>query len=84
MGHQKAKCRSHKVNGMEIRYTNKPITSWGGLTAILGGFFEKIDFKAWVEANVPIQERSNNGKGIYEKVLSTFLTVLSGENDFLM
>ena len=84
MAQQKTKRRSHHVNETEIRYTNKPITSWGGLTAILGGFFEKIDFKKWVESNVPIQERSNNGKGIYEKVLATFLTVLSGENDSLM
>ena len=69
MGHQKTKSRSLKVNGTAIRYTNKPITSWGGLTVIMGGFFEKINFKAWVESNVPIQEHSNNSRGIYEKVL---------------
>ena len=82
MVHQKTKSRSVKVNGTAIRYTNKPITSWGGLTVILGSFFEKIDFKAWVKSNVPIQERSNNSKGIYEKVLATFLTVLSGGERF--
>ena len=82
MGHQKTKSRSLKVNGTAIRYTNKPITSWGGLTVIMGGFFEKINFKAWVESNVPIQEHSNNSRGIYEKVLATFLTVLSGGERF--
>ena len=82
MVNQKTKSRSLKVNGTAIRYTNKAITSWGGLTVILGGYFEKIDFKAWVESNVPIQERSNNSKGIYEKVLATFLTVLSGGERF--
>ena len=46
MVHQKTKSRLLKVNGTAIRYTNKPITSWGGLTVIMGGFFEKIDFKA--------------------------------------
>jgi len=31
-----------------------------------------------VESALPIEEQSNYAKGIYEKVLVTFLTVLSG------
>ncbi|NIR15437.1 MAG: hypothetical protein GWN86_16515, partial [Desulfobacterales bacterium] len=37
---------------------------------------------SWVESAIPIEERSNNAKGIYEKVLATFLTVLSGGERF--
>jgi len=35
-----------------------------------------------VESTLPIKERSNNAKGVYEKVLATFLTVLSGGERF--
>jgi len=31
---------------------------------------------------IPIKENSNNAKGIYEKVVATFLTVLAGGERF--
>ena len=37
---------------------------------------EKIEFRAWVERNIPIVETSNNSGGVYEKVLSQFITIL--------
>ena len=79
---QRSRRRRRQVNQTKISFTNKPITAWGGLAAIMGKFLEEIDFKPWVETNLPIQETSNNGKGVYEKVLATFLTVLAGGERF--
>lgn len=70
------------VNQVQITFTNKQITSWGGLASILGKLLEVLKFRTWVEEKIPITERSNNAKGIYEKVLATFLTVLCGGERF--
>jgi hypothetical protein len=43
---------------------------------------EVLEFRSWVESTIPIKEKSNNAKGVYEKVLATFLTVLSGGERF--
>jgi hypothetical protein len=71
-----------KVNQVPITFTNKPITAWGGLASVIGKLLEVLEFRSWVESAIPIQERSNNAKGIYEKVLATFLTVLCGGERF--
>lgn len=74
--------KSLKVNQVKIQFTNKPITAWGGLAAIVAKLLEVLEFRPWVESSIPIKDRSNNAKGIYEKVLATFLTVLSGGERF--
>lgn len=74
--------KSLRVNQVKIQFTNKPITAWGGLATIVAKLLEVLEFRSWVESIIPIEERSNNGKGIYEKVLATFLTVLSGGERF--
>jgi hypothetical protein len=71
-----------RVNQVRIDFTAKPITAWGGLASIVAKLLEVLEFRSWVEAVVPIEERSNNAKGVYEKVLATFLTVLSGGERF--
>jgi hypothetical protein len=71
-----------KVNQVEIHFTNKPITAWGGLATIVAKLLEVLEFRSWVESNLPIEEKSNNAKGIYEKTLATFLTILSGGERF--
>ena len=43
---------------------------------------EVLEFRSWVESAIPIEETSNNAKVVYEKVLATFLTVLSGGERF--
>ncbi len=79
MKHSKRRnSKSLKVNQVKIQFTNKPITAWGGLATIVAKLLEVLEFRSWVESAIPIEERSNNAKGVYEKVLSTFLTVLSG------
>jgi len=45
-------------------------------------YLHKIGFKEWVEESIPIEEKSNNGKGVYQKVLALFLTVLVGGQRF--
>jgi hypothetical protein len=71
-----------RVNQVKIQFTNKPITAWGGLATIVAKLLEVVEFHSWVESSIPIEEKSNNAKGIYEKVLATFLTVLSGGERF--
>jgi len=71
-----------RVNQLRIQFTNKPITAWGGLATIVTKLLEVLEFRSWVESTIPIEERSNNAKGVYEKVLATFLTVLSGGERF--
>ncbi len=71
-----------RVNQVKIQFTNKPITAWGGLATIVAKLMEVLEFRSWVESTLPIEEKSNNAKGVYEKVLATFLTVLSGGERF--
>ena len=71
-----------RVNQLRIQFTNKPITAWGGLATIVAKLLEILKFRSWVESTIPIEEQSNNAKGVYEKVLATFLTVLSGGERF--
>ena len=71
-----------RVNDVKIKFTDKPITSWGGLATLLGKFLEVIKFQDWVEQNVPINENSNNSIAIYDKVVSQFITNLSGGSRF--
>ena len=74
--------RSLRVNQVKIQFTNKPITAWAGLATIVAKLLEVLEFRSWVESTIPIEEKSNYGKGIYEKVLATFLTILSGGERF--
>ena len=82
MKHKKKNTRSIYVNQVKITFTRKPITAWGGIAALVGKFLEGISFQEWVEENIPIKETSHNAKGIYEKILGQFLTVLSGGSRF--
>lgn len=66
------------VNQVKVEFTSKSITAWGGLGVLIGKFLEKIEFRAWVERHIPIVETSPNSGGVYEKVLSQFITVLGG------
>jgi hypothetical protein len=69
-------------NQVKIVFTDKPITAWGGIAGIISRYLQKIGFRECVESSIPVEEKSNNGKGIYEKVLALFLTVLVGGQRF--
>lgn len=74
--------KSLNVNQVKIEFTKKPITAWGGICSIVAKYLERLDFRSWIESTIPIEEISNNGKGVYEKVLAQFLTVLTGGERF--
>ena len=82
MKHTKKNKRSIRVNQVKITFTGKSISAWGGMAALAGKFLEGIGFQGWVEKNIPIQENSHNAKGIYEKIVGQFLTVLAGGSRF--
>ena len=69
-------------NQVRIEFTDKPITAWGGVAGLISRYLHKILFREWVESSIPVEETSNNSKGIYEKVLALFLTVLVGGRRF--
>jgi len=79
--------RSHgtarlEVNQVQIEFTSKSITAWGGVGSVIAAYVEKIDLRGWVDADFPIIETSPNAKGVYEKVLAFFCTVLCGGQRF--
>lgn len=73
-----------KRGGSQVRigFTNKPVTAWGGVAALVGRLLAQVGFRDWVERALPIEERSPNARGVYEKVLAQFLTVLCGGSRF--
>lgn len=79
---QKSSTNSLKVNQVKITFTQKQITAWGGIASIIAKFLEQIDFRNWVETNIPLVEKSNNAKGIYPKIPARFLTALVGGQRF--
>ena len=66
---------------IELTFTNKLITSYGGFS-LLAKLFEKINFHENIEKIMPIYEASPNSKGVYSKVLKYGLTVLAGGDRF--
>lgn len=71
-----------QINQVQIQFTAKSITAWGGIGSVIASFLTQIDFRAWVLASLPVTETSPNAKGLYEKVLALFLTVLCGGERF--
>lgn len=82
MKHGTEGTRADRVGQVQIAFTNKQLTAWGGACALVSKFLERIRFREWVEQNMPVQELSPNAKGIYEKVLALLLTSLTGGTRF--
>jgi len=72
----------YRINQVKIEFTDKLITAWGDIATLVGKLLGWINFEEWVRNHVPVEERSNNSRGIYEKVLALFLIVLSESIDF--
>lgn len=81
MGHRKCS-KPMRVGQVGIEFTGKPITAWGGLATLLAKYLERLEFREWVEAHLPIEEVSPHQLGIYSKVLAQMLTVLTGGSRF--
>lgn len=82
MKHGNESTRADRVGQVQITFTNKQLTAWGGACSVVAKFLERIRFREWVLAQVPITEESPNAKGIYEKVLALLLTSLTGGTRF--
>ncbi len=82
MKHETQSSRADRVGQVQITYTNKQLTAWGGACSIVAKFLEQIRFRDWVQNHIPVEEISPNAKGIYEKVLALLLTSLTGGTRF--
>jgi len=80
--HETDGTRADRVGQVQITFTDKQLTAWGGACSVVAKFLERIRFREWVLAHVPIDETSPNAKGIYEKVLALLLTSLTGGTRF--
>lgn len=71
-----------EINKVEIQFTSKKMTAYGGLS-LLGSFFEKIKFKEAIEdATKEIEEISPNRIKIYDKIMGYGLTIFAGGERF--
>lgn len=82
MKHETKSTTADRVGQVQITFTNKQLTAWGGACSVVAKFLERIRFREWVLTHVPIEENSPNAKGIYEKVLALLLTSLTGGTRF--
>ena len=80
---QQEKDSNIKINKqVDLEFTAKDLTSWGGVSSMMAKYLDKLKFRGWVEENIPIEDTSNNTCGKYSKVMSLFLTVLTGGEKF--
>jgi hypothetical protein len=71
-----------EINKVEIQFTSKKMTAYGGLS-LLASFFEKIKFKEAIEeATKEIEEISPNRIKIYDKIMGYGLTIYAGGERF--
>lgn len=79
---KKQRTQLPRVNQLKVAFTGKAVTAFGGLPLTVAKFFEQIDLRGWTERSVPVTETSPNAKGVYEKFLGLFLTILAGGRRF--
>ncbi len=82
MKHKKEATRADQVGQVQIAFTHKHLTAWGGACSMVAKYLERIRFREWVLAHVAVEENSPNAKGVYEKVLALLLTSLTGGTRF--
>lgn len=82
MKHKNEHTQASRVGQVQIAFTNKQLTAWGGACSVVAKFLERIRFRDWVMEHIPIKETSPNAKGVYEKVLALLLTSLTGGTRF--
>jgi hypothetical protein len=80
--HEMKDIRANRVGQVQIAFTNKQLTAWGGACSVVAKFLERIGFREWVERHIPIEEKSPNAKGVYAKILALFMTSLTGGTRF--
>lgn len=74
--------RSRTLLGeLEIRYTEKSITGWGGLS-LVAEFFKRIGLRELLEQALPDGRTSPNQRSVVDIALSLMLNVLTGGERF--
>lgn len=81
MGHSQHSSKI-RVGQVFVEFTQKPVSAWAGLAAVIGGLLQRIGFRSWVEQALPIRETSNHTCGAYSKILAHLLTVFAGGERF--
>lgn len=66
---------------LEVAYTEKPVSGWGGLVAMVR-FFERKGLRGLLESALPDGRTSPNQIPVVDLVLSLFATVLTGGRRF--
>lgn len=69
---------ARSVNPLPIEYERKPMTACGSVAALAAKFLCAIGFREWIKQAILVAETSPNARGVHEKALAQFLTVLCG------
>ena len=77
------KNEKYKINGINIGFTDKKITAYGGFS-LLALFFEKIGLKEALGKMIPIKEISPNAMKAEEKIYGFLVLLLAGESKTLI
>lgn len=80
-GDKTVQTKSIREGELEIEYTDKPLSGWGGL-ALMFEFLEKTGFIAKLNAVLPDKKRSNNAISELDTVRTFFATILTGGTRF--
>lgn len=67
--------------GLEVEYTERPVSGWGGLVAVVR-FFDALRLREWLAKALPDGRCSPNQLPVIDVVLSLFATVLTGGRRF--
>lgn len=66
---------------LKITYTDKPVSGWGGLVALIR-FFDRIGIRELLAIALPDGRKSNNRVEVVDIVMTLFATVLTGGQRF--
>jgi len=78
---QKNSTTTAKVNKVQIAFTKRKMTAYGGF-ALIASFFERIGFAQMMERALLIRECSPNAIRVYAKTIAFIAMVYAGANRF--
>lgn len=70
------------MKALRLGFTSKDMTAYGGVATLVAKFWATLGLREWIEEAMPIQERSPNGKGVWEKAAGHMITVMVGGRRF--
>lgn len=78
---QRNRSRKWVSGGLQVEYTERPVSGWGGLVAVVR-FFDRLGVRRWLELALPDGRCSPNQIPVVDMVLTLFATVLTGGRRF--